>query len=118
MNKKRGKNEISDMVEKELLELSKVMDVSESMRKFDELKYPLPKKYNAKDIKRIRNKLHVSQAVLAHILNIQPTTLQKWEMGINNPNGASARLLQLIEQKGKETFQLGATEKIRGQVST
>lgn len=106
MPKKRNKNEIRNMVEDELLELSKVMDVSESMRKFDELKYPLPKQYNAADIKKIRNKIHVSQAVLAHILNIKPTTLQKWEMGINKPNGASARLLQLIDKKGKEVIQL------------
>lgn len=35
---KRNKNEIRDMVKDELLELSKVIDVSESMRKFDELK--------------------------------------------------------------------------------
>ena len=105
MSQKREKNEIRDMVEDELLGLSKVMDVSESMRKFDELKYPSPKEYNAKDIKRIRHNEHVSQAVLAHILNTQLTTVQKWEMGINNPNGTAARLLQLIEEKGKEALQ-------------
>jgi len=42
MKNKRDKNEVHDMVEDELLELSKVMDVSKSMRKFDELKHPLP----------------------------------------------------------------------------
>ena len=106
MSNKRDKNEIRDMVENELHGLSKVMDVSESMRKFDELKYPLPKQYNAADIKKIRSKIHVSQAVLAHILNIKTTTLQKWEMGINKPNGTAARLLQLIDRKGKEVIQL------------
>ncbi|MDP8234124.1 MAG: hypothetical protein P9M06_04925 [Candidatus Saelkia tenebricola] len=54
----------------------------------------------------IRNKTHVSQAVLAHILNIQTTTLQKWEMEINKPSGTAARLLQLIDKKGKEVIQL------------
>jgi len=54
----------------------------------------------------IRNKTHVSQAVLAHILNIQTTTLQKWEMEINKPSGTAARLLQLIGKKGKEVIQL------------
>ena len=49
MSQKRDKNEIRDMVEDELLGLSKVMDVSESMRKFDELKNPSPKEYNAAD---------------------------------------------------------------------
>ena len=106
MNNKRDKNEIRDMVGDELLELSKVMDVSESMRKFDELKYPVPRQYKATDIKKIRSKIHVSQAVLAHILNIRTTTLQKWEMGINKPNGTAARLLQLIDKKGKEVLRL------------
>ena len=40
------------------------------------------------------------------ILNIQTTTLQKWEMGINKPSGTAARLLQLIDKKGKEVIQL------------
>jgi len=106
MKNKRDKNEVRDIVKGELLELSKVMDVSESMRKFDELKYPLPKQYKAVDIKMIRSKIHVSQAVLAHILNIQTTTLQKWKMGINKPSGTAARLLQLIDKKGKEVIQL------------
>ena len=34
---KRNKTEIRDMVKDELLELSKVTDVSESMRKFDKM---------------------------------------------------------------------------------
>ncbi|KKM19650.1 hypothetical protein LCGC14_1653440 [marine sediment metagenome] len=34
---KRNKTEIRDMVKDELLELSKVTDVSESMRKFEEV---------------------------------------------------------------------------------
>ena len=46
MSQKRDKNEIRDMVEDEFLDRSKVMDVSESMRKFDKLKYPLPKEYD------------------------------------------------------------------------
>jgi len=94
------------MVESELKGLSKIMDVSVSMREFDQLKYPLPKKYGAQDIKNIRYKLRVSQTVLAVILNIQPTTLQKWEMGINKPSGPAARLLQLVEQKGEKAIQL------------
>ena len=40
------------------------------------------------------------------ILNIQTTTLQKWKMGINKPSGTAARLLQLIDKKGKEVIQL------------
>lgn len=40
MNNKRNKNEIHDMVRDELLALSKVMDVSESMRKFYKLLCP------------------------------------------------------------------------------
>jgi len=49
MSLKRDKNEIRAMVEDELLGRLKVMDVSESMQKFDELKCPIPKEYDSAD---------------------------------------------------------------------
>ena len=54
MNNKRDKNEIRDMVEDELLDLSKVMDVSESMQKFYELKYSPHKHHKVNDIQEFK----------------------------------------------------------------
>lgn len=54
------------------------------------------------EIKALREKAHVSQAVFAAILNTSPSTVQKWEAGDKKPSGPSLKLLNLIERKGLE----------------
>lgn len=53
-------------------------------------------------IRSLREKLHVSQAVLAAVLNTSVSTVQKWEVGDKKPGGPSLKLLNLIERKGLE----------------
>ena len=53
-------------------------------------------------IKALREKAHVSQAVFAAVLNISVSTVQKWECGDKKPNGPSLKLLSLIDRKGFE----------------
>lgn len=55
-----------------------------------------------KKIKSLREKAQISQAVLAAILNISLSTVQKWEIGDKKPSGPSLKLLNLIERKGLE----------------
>lgn len=55
-----------------------------------------------KKIKSLREKAQISQAVLAAILNISLSTVQKWEVGDKKPSGPSLKLLNLIERKGLE----------------
>lgn len=55
---------------------------------------------SAAQIKRLRGKLHVSQAVLAAVLNTSVSTVQKWEIGEKRPGGTALKLLDLIERKG------------------
>jgi putative transcriptional regulator len=95
---------ILDMVEEELRNISKVKDISLTIQEFNKLKYPLPKNYNSKNISELRKKLNVSQAVFAHLLNVKPTTVQKWERGVNCPSGSSSRLLEIFEKKGMSIF--------------
>ncbi|MBI5415369.1 MAG: helix-turn-helix domain-containing protein [Candidatus Omnitrophica bacterium] len=102
MIKKRTQYNMWDMVAESLEDLSRVKDVTTSMRQLDELKYPAPKEYTARDIRHIREKLHVSQAVFAHLLNTKLTTVQKWERGVNTPAGPASRLLQIFESKIKK----------------
>src|SRR6185295_6682027 len=87
---------ISEMVWESLQELSKVKDVTVSIEKFNKLHFPAPKHYGQQDIRRLRKKLRVSQAVFAHLLNTKITTVQKWERGVNEPNGPASRLLQIL----------------------
>lgn len=53
-------------------------------------------------IKLLREKVHVSQAVFAAVLNTSLSTVQKWEIGDKKPSGPSLKLLNLIERKGLE----------------
>ena len=53
-------------------------------------------------IKSLREKSHLSQAVFAAILNTSLSTVQKWEVGDKKPSGPSLKLLNLIERKGLE----------------
>ena len=59
---------------------------------------------SAAQIKRLRTRLRVSQAVFAAYLNTSPSTVQKWERGEKKPNGPSLKLLDLVERKGLEVL--------------
>lgn len=56
--------------------------------------------FDAARIKALRERLKLSQAVLAAVLNTSPSTVRKWEGGDKSPSGPSLRLLDLIERKG------------------
>lgn len=75
------------------------------MREFDALCLPPVKPFNATQIKRLRTRNKASQAVFAAYLNTSPSTIQKWEQGRKKPNGASLKLLNLVEQKGLEALE-------------
>ena len=51
-------------------------------------------------IRSLRRKARVSQAVFAAVLNTSVSTVQKWEVGDKRPSGPSLKLLNLIERKG------------------
>jgi putative transcriptional regulator len=53
-----------------------------------------------RQIARIRQKEEVSQAVLAHHLNVSLNVVSQWERGEKKPSGASLKLLTLIDKKG------------------
>jgi putative transcriptional regulator len=51
------------------------------------------------DITALRQKLNVSQAVFAGLLNVPKVTAISWEKGRRQPTGAALRLLDLIRKK-------------------
>jgi putative transcriptional regulator len=73
-----------------------------TMREFDALCLQPVKALSAAQIKRLRTRLRVSQAVFAAYLNTIPSTVQKWERGEKKPDGPSVKLLNLVERKGLE----------------
>jgi putative transcriptional regulator len=52
------------------------------------------------EIKKTRLREKVSQAVMARILNVTPSTYQKWERGEVHPKGANLKLLWLVHNHG------------------
>lgn len=62
-----------------------------------------PPEYSAARVQTIRKtKAKMSQSVFATFLNVSVSSVQKWESPESgkHPNGAAAKLLQLIEEKG------------------
>lgn len=54
-------------------------------------------KFNPVMVKRIRLKLHASQATFAHMIGISVDTLQNWEQGRRRPEGPALALLKVAE---------------------
>jgi putative transcriptional regulator len=71
-----------------------------TMRNIQNLCLPEVQEYSPEKIVSIRKKFRLSQAALASIFNISPSTVQKWEQGNKKPTGASKKLLDIIERKG------------------
>ncbi len=74
------------------------------MRQYDALCLVQISKLAAKDIKRIREHVHVSQTVFARYLNTSESTVQKWETGQKRPSGMALKLLHVVEKHGLEVL--------------
>jgi putative transcriptional regulator len=75
-----------------------------TMRNIENLCLPEIQEYSPERIASIRKEFKLSQAALASIFNISPSTVRKWEQGNKKPAGASRKLLDIIERKGIEAF--------------
>lgn len=78
---------------------AEIIDVT-TMHEFDALCLPPVKELSAQEIKTLRLKEHVSQAVFARYLNTSSSTIKQWEQGEKRPRGTSMKLLNLIATKG------------------
>lgn len=60
------------------------------------------KKYSNVDIKRIRNRAGMTQAVFADYLGVSPKTVEAWELGRTHPTGPANRLLDILAQNKQD----------------
>ena len=72
------------------------------MQEFDALCHLGVVPMGAKEIRTLRDRFQLSQAVFAAVLNTSLSTVQKWEAGAKKPSGPSLKLLSLLERKGLE----------------
>ena len=58
--------------------------------------------YSPEAIRELRERLRISQAVLASTINASANSIQKWERGAKRPSGTALKLLNLLDRKGLE----------------
>lgn len=73
-----------------------------TLRQFDIKSLPPVPNYTPKQISSIRHKLGFSQAVFAAHLNVSNRAIKKWERGESKPNGATLKLLSIVDRNGME----------------
>jgi len=56
--------------------------------------------YSPDEIRALRERLNISQSVLASVINASAYSIQKWERGVKKPSGTAMKLLNLLDRKG------------------
>jgi len=73
-----------------------------TMREFDALCLTPVLEMTPEKIRALREREKTSQTVFAAYLNVTPSLVSKWERGEKHPQGASLKLLSLVDKKGLE----------------
>jgi len=71
-----------------------------TMREFDALCLTPIQPMTPTKIRALRTREKTSQTVFAAYLNVTPSLVSKWERGEKHPQGASLKLLSLVDKKG------------------
>lgn len=71
-----------------------------TLRRFDEMCLTPVKPLEPTEIRALRERERVSQAVLARYLNVTTGLVSQWERGEKHPAGPSLKLLSLVRDKG------------------
>ncbi len=79
-----------------------VMD-KKTMRKFDDACLTPVRPLAPREIRALREREGASQAVFARYLNVSVGLVSQWERGEKHPQGASLKLLSLVDRHGIET---------------
>jgi putative transcriptional regulator len=58
-----------------------------------------PPQVSTAEVTRLRQRIGMSQAVFARVLNVSTKTVQSWEQGQRQPSQAALRMLQLLNQR-------------------
>jgi len=71
-----------------------------TMRMLDKDKLAKVEPLTGAEIRRVRERAGLSQAVFAHYLNLTVSYVSQLERGEKHPSGATAKLLDVIRRKG------------------
>lgn len=62
-------------------------------------------KYDELDVKKIRQRLGLSQTKFSALLDISPATLRNWEQSRRKPHGPARVLLRIAERNPKSVLE-------------
>jgi putative zinc finger/helix-turn-helix YgiT family protein len=57
-----------------------------------------PKPLAAKEVKKVRTTLGLTQGRFATVLGAGPATVQSWEQGLRRPSGSANKLMRVLEK--------------------
>jgi putative transcriptional regulator len=99
----RAKSSILDAVHETMHDFHAVgLADKRTMRQFDALCMQPIEPFDPTQIKALREKYNISQAVLAGLFNTSLSAVRQWEIGLKRPSGPSLKLLNLLNGKGIE----------------
>lgn len=75
-----------------------------TLHKFDELCLTPVRTLRPDEIRALRQRERVSQAVFAMHLNVSKGVISQWERGEKHPAGATLKLLTLVHEKGLDAI--------------
>lgn len=105
MNCERYKSPLLSAVHETARDLHKLGFIDKrTMREYDFLCIDPVSPYSAEQIRSLRKRYRLSQAVMAAVLNTSLSTIQKWEVGDKHPAGPSLKLLNILDRKGLEAL--------------
>jgi putative transcriptional regulator len=105
MKGKKPKSRLLEAVHGTAQDLHKLGFIDKrTMREYDVLCIAPVSNYSAEQIRSLRDRYRLSQAVLASVLNTSLSTIQKWEIGDKHPSGPSLKLLNILDRKGLEAI--------------
>lgn len=100
---KKYRSDVMAAIHETAADLHRVGGMDRStLRKFDALCLTPIREMTPGKIRALRTREKASQAVFAAYLNVTPGLVSKWERGEKHPQGASLKLLSLVEKKGLE----------------
>jgi len=94
------KPRVADEIMAGMRELQRMMDEGKTPQEMFTVKtieVPDPNTHSAGEIRKLRDKLGVSQAVFAHLLAVSVVLVKSWERGTRKPSPLARRLLDTIK---------------------
>ena len=105
MKRKQHKSRLLEAVHETAQDLHELGFIDKrTMREYDLLCIEPVFVYSAEQIRSLRERYRLSQAVMASMLNTSLSTIQKWEIGDKRPGGPSLKLLNILDRKGLEAL--------------